>query len=188
MQVLDEEQMRLFLAEAKRSSQYYRLYLTAALTGMRQGELLGLRWRDLDLTLGVASVQQTFYRLNGKGIPEESRQLFKPPKTEKARRTVDLPAVLVEELRTLRGEQATLRKEFGLQYQDNGLVFCQLNGKPLHAHNVVRRDFRQVLELRGLRETLRARGVTEDLLPKPLPPDSVPRSAALSRHAAVPAG
>src|SRR3990170_8395961 len=88
MRVLDEEQMRLFLAEAKRSSQYHRLYLAAALTGMRQGELLGLRWRDLDLTLGVASVQQTFYRLNGKGIPEESKRLFKSPKSEKARRTV----------------------------------------------------------------------------------------------------
>ena len=169
VRVLDEEQMRLFLAEAKRSSQYHRLYLAAALTGMRQGELLGLRWRDLDFTLGVASVQQTFYRLNGKGIPEESKRLFKSPKSEKARRAVDLPAVLAEELRTLRDEQATLRKEFGPQYQDNGLVFCQSDGKPLHAHNIVRRDFRRVLELRRLRETLRTQGVVEDSLPKPLP-------------------
>ena len=75
MSVLDEEQIRLFLAEAKRSSKYYRLYLAALLTGMRQGELLGLRWRDLDLTLGVASVQQTFYRLNGKGIPTRKGKL-----------------------------------------------------------------------------------------------------------------
>src|SRR5207249_6434005 len=112
MQVLDEEQIRLFLAEAKRSSKHYRLYLAALLTGMRQGELLGLRWRDLDLTLGVASVQQTLYRLNGKGTAAEDKQLFKAPKTEKARRTVDLPAVLVAEPRTLRDEQATLRREF----------------------------------------------------------------------------
>jgi integrase len=50
----------LFLAEAKRSSPFYRLYLAAVMTGMRQGELLGLRWRDLNLSLGTASVQQIF--------------------------------------------------------------------------------------------------------------------------------
>jgi integrase len=53
MRVLDEEQVRLFLAEAKRSSRLYCLYLTAILTGMRLGELLGLRWKDLNLTPGV---------------------------------------------------------------------------------------------------------------------------------------
>ncbi len=162
MQVLDEEQVRLFLAEAKRSSPHHRLYLAAILTGMRQGELLGLRWRDLDLTLGVASVQQTFYRLGGK-------QLFKAPKTEKARRTVDLPTVLVEELQFLRDEQKALRRTFGPTYQDHGLVFCQSDGKPLHAHNIVRRDFRRVLGLEGLRKELRKDGVPEDSLPKPLP-------------------
>lgn len=169
MRVLDEEQVRLFLAEAKRTSHYYRLYLAAVLTGMRQGELLGLRWRDLDLTLGVASVQQTFYRLNGKAILAENRQIFKAPKTEKARRSVDLPAALMEELRALREEQKTLRREFGPQYQGHDLVFCQSDGKPLHAHNIVRGDFRRVLGLRSLRADLIARGVAEDVLPKPLP-------------------
>ncbi len=88
VRVLDEEQVRLFLAEARRSSPHYRLYLAALATGMRQGELLGLRWQDLDLTLGVASIQQTFYRLG-------KEQLFKEPKTPRARRTVAIPRVLV---------------------------------------------------------------------------------------------
>jgi integrase len=159
MRVLDEEQVRLFLAEAKRASPYYRLYLAAVTTGMRQGELLGLRWGDVNLALGVAAVQQTFYRLGGnRKLGESAQMLFKPPKTEKARRQVVLPAVLVEELRTLQSEQAERRRLLGDRYEDRDLVFCQANGKPLHAHNVARRDLRRVLALESLRAKLRAEG------------------------------
>ncbi len=147
MRVLDEEQVRLFLAEAKRSSPYYCLYLAATLTGMRQGELLGLRWKDLGLGLEVASVQQTFYRLGG-------QRLFREPKSEKSRRTVALPPILIEELSRLRDQQQEYRRLLADGYQDNSLVFCQRDGKPLHAHNIVQRDFHKVLERAGLFKTL----------------------------------
>lgn len=152
MRVWDEEQVRLFLAEAKRSSLHYRLYLAALTTGMRQGELLGLRWQDLDFTLGVASVRQTFYRLGGnKKDGRPTQALFKEPKTAKARRTVALPSTLVEELRHLREAQAEPRRLFGLGYAaDLDLVFCQPNGKPLHAHNVAQRDFRRIIKRASL--------------------------------------
>jgi integrase len=143
MRVLDEEQVRLFLAEAKRSSPFYRLYLAAVMTGMRQGELLGLRWRDLNLSLGTASVQQIFYRLG-------RLQLFKEPKSAKARRTVALQSLLVEELRALRKEQDERRGFLGDLYHDHGLVFCQANGKPLHANDIRRGDFRRVLKHTGV--------------------------------------
>lgn len=143
MRVLDDEQVRLFLGEAKRSSPHYHLYLVATLTGMRQGELLGLRWRDVDLALGVASVQQTFYRLG-------KQMLFKEPKTAKARRTIALPAVLVEEMRALRDEQEENRRLLGDDYHDYGLVFCQPDGKPLHGHNITQGDLRRVLARAGL--------------------------------------
>lgn len=163
LRVLDEEETRVFLAEARRvAPDLYRLFLAAVLTGMRQGELLGLRWRDMDLTLGTASVQQTFYRLG-------AQQVWKQPKTATGRRTVALPDVLVEELRALREEQGALRREFGSGYQDHGLVFCQPDGRPLHGRNITKRVLRRVLELRGLRKTLRAQGVAEENLPKPLP-------------------
>lgn len=138
LHVLDEEQVRIFLGEAKRTSAHYPLYLAAITTGMRRGELLGLRWKDLGFTLGVASIQQTFYRLG-------RQQLFRPPKTAKARRTIVLPPVLVETLLHVREEQVRQQKLLGNKYEDLGLVFAQPNGKPLHAHNVVQRDFRKVL-------------------------------------------
>ncbi len=142
VRVWDEEQVRLFLAEAKRSSRYYPLYLTAILTGMRQRELLGLRWRDVDLTLGVASIRQTFTRLG-------REQLFKEPKTAAARRAVALPTALVEALRALQDDQEENRRVLGADYEDHDLVFCQAGGKPLHSHNVVRRDFREVMKRAG---------------------------------------
>lgn len=142
IRVWDEEQAKLFLAEANRSSTHYTLYLAAITTGMRQGELLGLRWNDLDFALHEARITQTFYRLGGKAI-------FKAPKTEKARRTVALPSVLVEALRSVRETQERYKQEFREAYHNNGLVFCQPDGKPLHAHNIVRRDFRRVMARAG---------------------------------------
>src|SRR5437867_9193226 len=106
MRVWDQEQTQVFLAEAKRSSSYYPLYLTAISTGMRAGELLGLRWSSIDFLLGTARVERTFYRMGGK-------QLFQEPKTEKGRRVVDLPATVVVVLRDLKAAHDTLKREFG---------------------------------------------------------------------------
>lgn len=137
MRVWDQEQTRLFLAEAKRSSPYYPLYLTAISTGMRAGELLGLRWSSVDFILGTARVERTFYRMGGK-------QLFQEPKTDKGRRVVDLPATVIEVLRGLKADHEQVKREFAGVYTDLGLVFCQADGKPLHLHNIVTRDFRKV--------------------------------------------
>jgi integrase len=151
----DEEQIRMFLAEARRSSPYYRLYLTALLTGMREGELLGLEWGHVDLTLGVILVQQKFYRL-GKRI------LISAPKNRRAH-SVTIPPILVRELRQLREEQVERRrldpsfKDHDLvfcrldpSFKDHDLVFCQPNGRPLHGHNVTQRDFRRIIQRAGL--------------------------------------
>ncbi len=151
----DEEQVRLFLAEAKRSSPHYRLYLAMRTTGARPGELLGLRWRDVDFITGAIAIRQKFYRLGGsKREGEPTRLLFSEPKTDKGRRTIEIPLILVEELRQLKAEQDVLRKEFGAQYRDLGehgpLVFCQPGGSPLNWENIARRDFRRIVKRAGL--------------------------------------
>ena len=144
--VWDEEQVRLFLAKAKRESPYYALYLTALLTGMRQGELLGLRWEDVDLALGQAAIRQTFYRLCGSTREgRKGQQLWKAPKTRQSQRTIALPPAVVAALRDLRTVQDEHRGVLGADYHEHGLVFCQVDGKPLHPGNVVRRDFRPLV-------------------------------------------
>lgn len=143
MHVWDEEQVRLFLAEARRSSACYPLYLAAVLTGMRQGELLGLRWLDVNFALETATVQQTLYRLGG-------QQLWRHPKTATSRRTIALPPGLLAELRRIQTAQIEFKRLLGAQYEVHDLVFCQPNGKPLHAHNITQRDFRRIIERAGL--------------------------------------
>ncbi len=143
VRVWDEEQVRLFLAEAMRSSAYYALYMTALTTGMRQAELLGLRWSDVDLLRGVASIQQTLYRLG-------KRVVTKAPKSARSRRAVALPPMLVETLSAMQQGQAVRRRELGELYDDHDLIFCQGNGRPLHAHNVTQRDLPRVAKRAGV--------------------------------------
>jgi len=140
--IWDEEQLRLFLANPKRSSRYYRLYLTIVLTGMRPGETLALRWPSVRLVAGEVSVHEKFYRLG-------HRQIWGATKTHR-QYAVSIPPILGEELRQHREEQrrqTTLLRE---KYEDHGLVFCQPNGKPLHERNIQRRDFRRVTDGIGL--------------------------------------
>jgi integrase len=164
----DSEQVKLFLGEAKRSSRFYRLYLAMRVTGARPGELLGLRWPDVDLTTGAITIRQKFYRLGGsKREGEPTRLLFSEPKTDKGRRTIDIPPILVEELRTLKAEQDALRKEFGPQYHDLGehgpLVFCQPDGRPLNWEHIVRRDFRRIIELHRSLDRCGGRGAGDQI-------------------------
>ncbi len=156
MRVWDLEQARLFLAEAKRSSRYYRLYLLLIEAGLRPSEALGLRRQDVNLLLGVVSVQQKLYRV-GKQL------VVGRPKTEKSRRAVAVPPRLVEELRAMFAEQDAERKKRGdcpcgmdcrntrcPRWHDHGLAFTQPNGRPLHEHNIARRDFPRVAKRAGV--------------------------------------
>jgi len=115
-----------------------RSYLAAVLTGMRQGELLALRWEDCELVFGRVQVRRTLWRVG-------KRWGFKEPKTPSSRRVVPLSPPLVEELLRLRTEQEERKRKLGDRYHDLDLVFCNHNGGPLQAHNLVRRDFRKVL-------------------------------------------
>jgi integrase len=143
MQVWDEEQIRLFLAEAKRSSRYYTLYLAALLTGMRQGELLGLRWANIDWAFSRVSINHTLARVH--------RQVdFREPKSRRSRRTVALPPVLVEALKELQTVQEERRRQLRDGYENRDLVFCQQDGRPLHGHNVTQRDFRRIIRRASL--------------------------------------
>jgi integrase len=137
--IWDSEQVRLFLGEAKRRSRYFALYLTALLTGMRQGELLGLRWQDIDWTLRTATIHQTFYRLG-------KQRLFKVPKTAGSARTVALPEAVIEALWRVREEQQEAQRLLGKAYaRELDLVSCQPNGHPIHGHNLTQRDFRRII-------------------------------------------
>lgn len=111
--------------------------------GLRQGEALGLRWSDVDLEKGTLSVNQTLYRLPGKGI------VFGLPKTDRAKRTIGLPEELVAEIRRHRKEQTQARLHAGDQWVDSGLVFTLPDGRPLDP-SVDRRRWKALLSKAGV--------------------------------------
>jgi integrase len=123
METWSAGQLRTFLehVEDERLSAAWRL---AATTGMRRGELLGLRWRDLDLDTGRASIVQTL--TEGPGKPQISE-----PKTDRGRRSVALDPETVMALRVHRRAQAAEKLVLGPAYDDHGLVFCREDGVPI---------------------------------------------------------
>ena len=123
------------------------LWSLALHTGLRQGELLGLRWDDVDLEAGRLSVRRT---LSGaKGGPT-----FTTPKNDKSS-SVRLTAKAVEGLRAHRERQLEEREKLAGLWQDHGLVFCTTKGTPLSRHNLHTRSFKPLLERAGLPRAFR---------------------------------
>jgi integrase len=96
----------------------------AASTGARRGEILGLRWRNLDLDSGRAAIVETL--ISVRDVPT-----FSTPKTEKARRSIVLDKATVETLRAHRAAQVRERLAIGPAYHESDLVFCREDGSPL---------------------------------------------------------
>jgi integrase len=119
----------------------------AVAIGARRGEVLGLRWADVDLDRATASIAQTLEETDRGGLA------FKPPKTERSRRLIALPEITVDVLRRHRVRQAEERLRAGRERIDNGLVCCDALGRPLSPRRVPKafRQLRRSLGLDGVR-------------------------------------
>ena len=95
--------------------------------GLRQGEALGLLWRDVDLNQGTLTVRRALQRQKGKGL------VLVEPKSRAGVRTVALPGALRDALREQRARQAEQREIAGDVYEDGGFVFAQPTGRPFGA-------------------------------------------------------
>ena len=126
------------LLPALQGDRLYAAYLTLFMAGVRRGELLGLRWQDIDLTTGVLHVRQAVGRVynrdaTGKG---KTKLIFSEPKTEESRRMIPVPEICLAALRHHKAHQAEERLLLGQAYQDHGLVFAQANGAPIDPRNM----------------------------------------------------
>jgi integrase len=125
-----------------RDHELFPLLRLAATTGMRRGEVLGLRWRDVDLQRGVLQVVQQ--RVRG-----ADALTYGPPKTSRGRRRIDLDPATVSALREHRRRQLEDRLAFGPGYIDADLVFARADGSPLDP-DVVSRSFERLARRVGL--------------------------------------
>ena len=135
------EQLRAFLHFVA-DDRYAALWRLAATTGLRRGELAGLRWRDVDFDAGRVVVAQQ--RAKGGGAVAAG-----PTKTRRSRRLVSLDERTLECLRNHRKQQLETRLLLGPAFQDHDMVFCLADGRPLHPDRLTQM-FRDRCEASGL--------------------------------------
>jgi integrase len=120
------------------------LYVVALFAGLRQGELLGLKWEDVDLDAGMIRVNHALQRVDG-------RLRLVPPKTASSRRSVLLPPMAVEVLRQHKAAQLEDRLSVGPEWGEGDLVFTTRLGAPIEPRNATR-SFKRALAQAALRE------------------------------------
>lgn len=127
--VWNEQEVQLFLKDAQ-DSRYSIVFHMALVTGMRQGELLGLRWKDVDLEKGHLTISQT--------LSHDGKTFLLGGKTKSSLRKILLPESTVAKLKKHRAAVLKEKLSQGEEYQDNDLVMCTPSGTPINPANVRR--------------------------------------------------
>jgi len=144
MKTLDDNQARSFLSSLK-GSRYDAFFWVAISTGLRQGELLGLKWSDVDWRNRCIHVQRQVQRLSHGGLG------FAPPKSEAGKRTIVLGAAVLEKLREQMAYQDTEKSFAGKDWQEFDLIFPSAVGTP-YDHRNIYRVFKILLKEAGMPE------------------------------------
>ena len=122
MRALDEDETASLLSLLG-ATRLYMPVMLAVTAGLRRGEILGLRWSNVDLATGTITVVQSLEQTKA-GLR------FKVPKTHRSRRCIALPTITVETLRSHRVRQAEDRLALGPAYEDHDLVCPRPGGSP----------------------------------------------------------
>jgi len=142
MSALRPDQARL-LIETAHGDRLEALYVLALTTGMREGELLALRWSDVDLDGASIQVRASLQRT-------DAGYDFAETKTARSRRQISLTRTAIDALRRHRAGQAADRLRVGASWEDMNLVFPNETGRPLDPSNLLRRGFYPLLARAGL--------------------------------------
>lgn len=136
------DEARKFLS-AIRGHRLEALFSVALALGLRQGEALGLRWEDIDFDGGTIRVRNQLQRIGGK-------LTLVPPKTDRSRRTLVMPPMVVERLQEHEKHQLGEKLWAGSKWQASGLVFANRFGRPVQARRVIE-QFHKALADAGIR-------------------------------------
>lgn len=142
MRTLTPEELEGLL-EVASSSRFHPVIYTAVSTGLRQAELLGFKWRDIDLDLQSISLCQVLYK--HRGICE-----FKEPKTSHSKRRVSMTAKLADYLSEYRGERESLSLHLGQLLKPDDLLFSNGEGKPIDPY-VLSHNFARIVKQASLK-------------------------------------
>jgi integrase len=148
MQAFLPEEAARFLSAAAQDA-YGVVFAFALATGMRPEEYLALKWSDVDLQTGAATVQRTLIWRKG------GEWYFGEPKTARSRRTVRLPASILSALQEHRRVQMAGRLKAGAAYRGNDLVFAMPDGRPILLRTLDRLHFKPTLKRAQLSQSFR---------------------------------
>jgi integrase len=147
IQPLGIEQVQQLLAAA-RGHRLEALFILALASGLRRGELIGLKWQDINFLAGMLQVRRILTRvpskLPGKGYVEAE------PKTEKGRRSILLPPFVIEALKQHRAKQLESKLKAGSAWQDHDYVFCTSIGTHLNPTRDILDQLKALLKKAGL--------------------------------------
>ncbi|MBM7571564.1 site-specific integrase [Aquibacillus albus] len=110
-------------------------YVLAIYTGMRRGEILGLKWSDVDLDKGKINIKRSLCFISKKGLT------FKEPKTSKSKRQISISKQLIKMLMNHKEYREGLQVKFGIAYVDNDMVVSTDDGKPMDPRNLLRQFY-----------------------------------------------
>jgi integrase len=139
-QTWDAPQCKRFLRGAKHERDY-GVFLASMTTGMRIGEVLGLRWQDVDLQKGRIYVNQ---KLEKKEIGNPEIKVG-PPKTEASQNDLLMTGILIEELKKVKKRQDAERDGYKPEHKDHDFVFTNTVGGPVSLEDLRDRVFNKTI-------------------------------------------
>ena len=150
IRILTADEQKAFL-KALDGERLRAAFMLALGSGIRQGELLALRWQDTDLKNGLININRTVKRVKTFDDIDKNKTkiIFQEPKTKSSKRSIPLPANVIYEIKEHRKRQLEEKLLAGEVYYDNDLVFCNELGKITEPATFTR-IFKRILKKAGL--------------------------------------
>ena len=154
IQPLSREEIQRLLKVA-REDRLYAAFLLECGTGLRRGELVGLKWEDINFDNKTLQVKRSLviqYDINAKAEGRKATYLeYETPKTEKSKRVVSIPENIITELKAHKIRQNEEKLKVGEYYNNEGLVFCNIDGSKLHPATLVY-SFKRMLKVASIKD------------------------------------
>jgi len=153
IKILSKDDQLLFL-KVVNSNRLGIAFIVSLATGLRVGELLGLRWEDVDMDNNILNVNQTIGRVKlfDENSSVKSKLAFGEPKTAAGKRSVSIPPCVTEQLKKHKKKQNEERLVFDGVFNEHNLVFCSQIGIPIDPKNLDR-TFKSLLKKAELEKT-----------------------------------
>ena len=185
----DKEAIELINCLNHEPSQFKTMVIMLIYTGMRRGEICGLKWSDVDFNNKILNIQRNILYLPNLGIFEDTT------KTESSKRAIKVSDIVIQLLQSQKISQNKKRIKCGDQWSDNNYIFTQWNGKPIHPDSLTgwfhkfleKHNFPEGISIHSLRHTnaslLIANGVNLTTVSKRLGHSNTATTTQIYAHA-----